>query len=128
MRYVSGEEMLALHSEIIDATGGLHGIRDIGLIHSIIIKPQTTVGGKEVYKDIFITAAVYLESLVRYHAFIDGNKRTGFATSARFLFLNRYELDVPNKKVEHFVLRIAIDNIDLPTIRDWLKKHSKKYK
>ena len=40
MIYLTGEEILVIHSEIIDQTGGSHGIRDIGLLQSIVEKPK----------------------------------------------------------------------------------------
>ncbi len=120
------EEILVIHSEIIDKTGGLHGTRDAGLLMSIAEKPKSKFGGKELYKGIFKKAAVYLESLAQYHVFIDGNKRTGAASAARFLFVNGYELIAINKELEDFVLKVVIEKLDLDIIAAWLKKHSKK--
>lgn len=125
MKYLSGEEVLIIHSEIIDQTGGMHGIRDSGLFISIIEKPKARFGGKELYEGIYQKAAVYLESLARYHIFIDGNKRIGIGASARFLFLNGFELTATNKEVENFVLEVVIKKLDLGTIAAWFKKHSK---
>ena len=126
MKYLSGEEILVIHSEIIDKTGGSHGIRDAGLLISIVEKPKMSFGGKELYQGIFKKAAVYLESLAHYHIFIDGNKRTGFAVAARFLYLNGLDFVAGNKEVENFVLKIAIEKLDLEIIAAWLKKHSRK--
>ena len=128
MKYLEAEEILALHSEIIDQTGGLHGVRDINLFLSIIEKPKSRFGGKDLYIGVFKKAAVYLESVIQYHVFLDGNKRTGAVSAARFLFTNGYELIATNKELEDFVLRVAIIKLDLETIASWLKKHSKKRK
>ena len=128
MRYLTGEEILIIHSEIIDKTGGSHGIRDTGLLLSIIERPKTAFDGEELYKGIFIKAAVYLESLARYHIFIDGNKRIGLAASGRFLFLNGFELTATNEEAENFVLGVVVKKLDLETIAAWFKKYSKKIK
>lgn len=128
MRYLTGEEILIIHSEIIDKTGGSHGIRDTGLLLSIIEKPRATFGGEELYKGIFIKAAAYLESLAKYHIFIDGNKRIGLAASARFLFLNGFELTATNEEAENFVLDVVVKKLDLEIIAVWFKKHSEKLK
>src|SRR3989344_2210024 len=119
MKYVSGEEILILHSELIDETGGSHGVRDAGLLISIAEKPKMQFGGKELYKGIFKKAATYLESLAKFHIFIDGNKRTAITVGARFLFLNGYELTATNKEVEDFVIEVVIKKLDLKTIADW---------
>ena len=128
MKYLTAEEILVIHSEIIDKTGGLHGTRDAGLLMSIIVKPKSKFGGKELYKGIFKKAAVYLESLVQYHVFTDGNKRTGAVSTARFLFINGYELIAINKELENFVMKIAVEKLELDIIASWLKKNSKKLK
>ena len=108
MKYLKAEDILVIHSEIIDETGGLHGVRDIGLLMSIVEKPKSKFGGKDLYVGIFKKAAVYLESIVQYHVFLDGNKRTGALSAARFLFINGYEFIPTNKDLEDFVIKVAI--------------------
>ncbi len=126
MRYLNAQELLVIHSEIIDQTGGLHGVRDIGLLQSIIEKPRGRFGGKELYKGISLKAAAYLQSLVQYHVFLDGNKRTAIGATARFLFLNGYELKATNKEVESFTLKVAVKKLDLQVIASWIQKHVKR--
>ena len=128
MKYLTGEEILVIHSEIIDATGGSHGVRDAGLFLSIIERPKSKFGGKELFQGIFGKAAAYLESLVQYRVFIDGNKRTAFVACARFLYLNGFEFKATNKEVENFVLEVVVEKLDLKTIAAWFKKHSKRLK
>ena len=115
-----------IHSEIIDATGGVHGVRDVGLLMSLIEKPGGRFGGKDLYAGIFMKAAAYLESLVHYHVFIDGNKRTGIAVAARFFSLNGFELIATNREIEDFVLRVATHKPPIKEIAVWLKAHAKK--
>lgn len=125
-QYLSAETILVLHSEIVDATGGSHGVRDIGLLAAIADKPKATFGGNDLYPDFFIKAAVYLESIVNYHVFIDGNKRTGITVCVRFLYQNGYNLSATNKEIEEFVLSIAAEKIEISIIVTWLKKHTKR--
>lgn len=115
-----------IHARILDATGGLHVVRDINLIASIIEKPKSIFGGKEFYPSLFEKAAVYFDSCARYQAFFDGNKRTALAIAARFLYLNGYELLVSNSEFEKFVITAVIKKYDIQRIAVWLKKHSKK--
>lgn len=128
INYLSGEDILVLHSDVIDATGGLHGVREVGLLASIVEKPRSAFGGKDLYPDIFTKTAVYLESIANYHVFIDGNKRTSILVSARFLYINGFVLTATNRAVEQFVLRVARDKITLDQIPSWFKSHSKKIK
>lgn len=128
MKYLTAEEILVIHSEIIDETGGIHGVHDIGLLMSIAKKPKSKFGGEELYKGVFKKAAVFLESLIQYHVFIDGNKRTGAVSTARFLFVNGYELIATNKELENFVMEVVVDKLNLNVIFTWFKKHSRKIK
>jgi len=126
LKYLSAETILVLHSEIIDATGGSHGVRDVGLLASLADKPKAAFGGKACYQDLFTKAAVYLEAIVNYHVFIDGNKRTGITACARFLYQNGHNLSATNKTVEKFVLLVAAEDIEISIIAEWLKKHTKR--
>ena len=68
--YLTLEDLLALIEDL-----GVGPIRDVGLLDSAIHRPQATVYGDDAYPDLDQKAAVLLESLVRNHALIDGNKR-----------------------------------------------------
>lgn len=126
MNYLTGEEVLQIHSDIIDETGGAHGIRDTSLFLSILEKPKIAFGGKDMYETIFDKAAVYYEGFARYHVFIDGNKRTGIVAAARFLFKNGYDLTANNKEIESFTLRVVEEKLDIIEIAAWLKQNTKK--
>ncbi|MEK7567570.1 MAG: type II toxin-antitoxin system death-on-curing family toxin [Patescibacteria group bacterium] len=128
MRYLSAEEILVLHAFIINETSGSHGLRDVGLLQSIVHKPQASFAGKELYTDVFIKAAVLLEAIANYHVFIDGNKRTSFASATRFLYINGYEVIMTNEDVENTIVKIATKEMVVSDIAVWLKKNSKKIK
>ncbi len=127
-RYLSAEVILIIHSEVVDATGGSHGVRDTHLLSALSNKPRSTFGGKDLYKGIFKKSAVYLESIVNYHVFIDGNKRTGITACARFLFENGYELYATNRAIELLVLSIAENKCDVDEATTWLESHTKPVK
>jgi death-on-curing protein len=128
MRYLSPQDILVLHSRVLDETGGPHGIRDLGLLISAMERPKASFGRKEAYKTIFEKAAVYLESLASYHVFIDGNKRTAIVASARFLFLNGYEVTASSKEVETFVLKVVLKKPGIPEIAEWFRENTQKTK
>lgn len=83
-------------------------------------------GGRELYRGVFQKAAVYVQSLAQYHVFVDGNKRTAVAASARFLYLNGYEMTATNIEVEQFVLRVVTKKLALESISEWLRIHSRR--
>ena len=73
MEYLTPEEILIIHARIIDEIGGLHGVRDIGLLVSLCERPRSAFAGKEFYLGIHRRAAVLMEALAQYHVFVDGN-------------------------------------------------------
>src|SRR3989344_2103426 len=111
---------------MVEKYGGSHGIRDLGLIQSAIARPQSSFGGEDLYPTIFDKAAALFHSLMFNHAFVDGNKRTTMVSTARFLSLNGYELDVYEKEFVAFPLRVENKHLSIEEISKWLQKHSKK--
>ncbi|MFA6100161.1 MAG: type II toxin-antitoxin system death-on-curing family toxin [Patescibacteria group bacterium] len=126
VRYLTAEEVAAIHQRLLEETGGVNGIRDFGLLFSLAEKPKTSFGGSELYSGIFMKAAVLLEALVNYHVFADGNKRTAFISAAVFLRVNGYNLKVKESQGLQFMLAIANKRKNLPNIEHWLKEHCAK--
>jgi death-on-curing protein len=126
VRYLTAEELLAIHQRILLAIGGLEGIRDVGLLYSIAERPKMAMMGREFYQDIFSKAAAYFEGLATYHVFADGNKRTAIAATAVFLRANGYHLKIEEDQGFDFVLAVATKKKTMEEIAGWLKKHCKK--
>ena len=126
MTYLTIEEILLIHDMVIEEFNGSLGVRDDNLLHSLVERPKTNIGNKEAFEGIMEKTAVYLDSIVNYHVFIDGNKRTATISFARFLFVNGFELDCTNKELENFILAIARKEIGKRDIFEWLKRYTKK--
>ena len=71
------EQILLLHTQIMETTGGSDGIRDLGLLESALKSPFQSYGGEELYPGIQAKAARLCYGLVKNHVMIDGNKRIG---------------------------------------------------
>lgn len=108
------------------------GIKDNGLIESIAERPnQRLFGIMEPFDDVFSKAACLMESIARWHPFIDGNKRTGLLAAFSFLYRNGYYLVIPLSAVK-FTVKIAdTQGLDQETtvrlikeISSWLQKRS----
>jgi death-on-curing protein len=124
VKYLSPEQVLFIHSRIIDATGGARGILDIGLLRSAVSRPRATFEGKDLYPDIFHKAAALMESLARNHPFIDGNKRTAITSAGVFPGLNGHYLKTGQKELERFALAVATGKASFDYAVAWFKKHS----
>lgn len=126
MRYLSSEELLAIHERILMEVGGRKGIRDIKLLQSVAERPKMGIMGLEFYPDIFFKAAAYTEGLATYHVFTDGNKRTAITATAIFLRANGYSLKMSQKEGYDLILAVAQKQKTVKDTARWLKKHSKK--
>lgn len=126
MKYISIEEVVVIHYEVVRMFGGMQGIRDFGLLHSAIERPKASFGNKELYESIYLKAAALMHSLILNHAFVDGNKRTAYVCMARFLYLNNIKLNVDRKIVTSYILKIENEKISINDISVWLNHHSQK--
>ena len=128
MVYLTGKEILLIHSIIIDETGGSHGVRDHHAVLALEQLPRQKFGGQELYKTIFVKAAVYARNIIMGHPFVDGNKRTGMTAASVFLENNGYQVIAEKGEVEKFALKIVKERLNLEEIAKWFKAHSKKAK
>ena len=96
--YPTVAEAIEIHRQLIDEFGGSHGLRDRGRLEAAIFRPQMGY-----YNDLAEEAAAWMESLANNHAFIDGNKRIGFALTDTFLRLNGHYLEVDPVAAHKFI-------------------------
>ncbi len=69
--------------------------------------------GVDAYDTFDRKAAALLESAVRNHALVDGNKRTGWTLLALFLWINGYQHDFTADEGFDLVLGVAEGTIGL---------------
>jgi len=121
MRYLTIHEVLHIHEALINAYGGMQGVRDQGLVEAALLRPQTGY-----YADLIEEAAALWESLAMNHGFIDGNKRIAFAAMEIFLDLNGASITASQDAAEAFIYRyleastFTKDNLDA-----WLRDNTK---
>jgi death on curing protein len=117
--YLTVAEVLAMHADQIERYGGIHGIRDPGLLEAALYRPQTGY-----YADLIEEAASLWESLAQNHAFIDGNKRTAFAATYTFLAINRTRLTADAQETYDFVAGLYASNqFSFEKLVPWLRAH-----
>jgi death-on-curing protein len=120
--YLSLQESLELHEQLILRFGGPVGVRDMGLLESALIRPQTGY-----YETLSMQAAALLQSLCQNHCFVDGNKRVAFAATAIFLRMNGYRLSVEADDGETLLINQVIQKrIAIEDIATWLEGRMKK--
>ena len=125
MIFFSFEQVLKLHSSLIEKTGGMDGVRDKNLLDSALKAPFQTFGGNELYPDVYDKASQLCYSLIENHPFADGNKRIGVHLTLLFLKLNNAEIEYTQKELSDFGLSVASGKMSKDEIKAWLLAHRK---
>ena len=113
--YLTLDDLLDLASAM-----GVPHVRDMGLLESARFRPQTVLYGVETYPLLAQKAATYLESIVRNHPLLDGNKRLGWASALTFLALNGQRLATNDDEAFDFVVGIAAGEVSFDGIVEWI--------
>lgn len=124
--FLTTPQVLFIHDQMVKRFGGSLGVRDLGLVESAVARPKSTFGGQYLYNSIFDKAAALLQSLLKNHPFVDGNKRTALTSAGLFLKKNGYKLVNQHKKEVEFAVRVDNGNLTVEQISKWLKEHSTK--
>lgn len=96
----------------IIAEAGLQAVRDLGLLDSAAHRPRTSVFGDDAYPTLDEKAAVLLESIVRNHPLIDGNKRLGWLAVTLFYRRNGKAFRAPHDNAYDLVIAVATGELD----------------
>jgi len=110
--------VLDMHAEQLALFGGADGMRDRALLESALARPVNKFAYGEA--DIAVLAAAYGFGIARNHPFIDGNKRTAFASIIVFLGLGGIELDAPPETATAVMLSLAAGEIDEDDLARWI--------
>ena len=107
---------MAIQHLQIEEYGGVHGLRDKGLLESAVFRPQVGY-----YANAAEEPAALMESLANNHPFFDGNKRVAFAATHTFLLLNGYDLQVDPLSVYEFMMNsISNSEFRFSQILGWI--------
>lgn len=123
MIQLTKQQVILLHKEIIAESGGSPEIRDEGLLDSALNTPFQTFSGTELYPTILEKATRLGYSLIKNHAFVDGNKRIGAHTMLVFLALNNIEVEYEDNDFTQLILGVAAGEISAEQLLAWLQAH-----
>ena len=116
-------EVLFFHTVSIQQYGGSPGVRDKESLLAAIERPWQASFGREHFASPFEKAAALMESIIRRHPFVDGNKRTGTAAAAYLLSTFDYEVETEQEELEDFAVNIAVGEFETAEIARWFESH-----
>ena len=122
MRYLTTEELIALHAKLIAQSGGSPGLRDRGALESAVAQPEMSFGGEDLYPTVAEKAAALGHSLIQNHCFIDGNKRIGHAAMEVMLVMNGYEIEANVEEQERIILAVASGQLSREEFATWVEQ------
>ena len=122
IRFLSVDDVLAIHEDTIAHEGGLAGIRDPGLLESAVLMPQQQFGGEYLHAGLPAMAAAYLFHIAQNHAFHDGNNRTAALSALIFLEVNGVELLPEPDALERTTLAVASSRCGKQELEQWMRR------
>lgn len=113
--------------DLIDLARTLFGdpppVKDHGLLGAAAGRVAVTVSGEDAYPDVWTKAAALLQSIVKSHPLVDGNKRLGWLATAVFLEINGVAITTAsNDAVYRLVMEVAAGRLSVETIAGGLRQ------
>lgn len=116
-------EILRLHQKLLDATGGLSGTRDLGLLESAVYSANQVFGEEEAYPTVEQRAARLAYAITQNHPFVDGNKRIGILVMLMTLRLNHVQIQYTQAELIQLGLSVADNSYRYEDILAWINNH-----
>jgi death-on-curing protein len=121
IRFLSVDDVLAIHEDTIANEGGSAGLRDPGLLDSAVLMPQQQFGGAYLHDDLAAMAAAYLFHIASNHPFIDGNKRAAAMSALVFLDVNGVRRLPASGEMTEVTLKVASGQMAKSELIDWMR-------
>ena len=120
MKYLSLDEAIILHNDIMEAMNGLQGYNKSQI--SYLESALTHIQNDEFYPSFLDKLTHLIFSCVKFHPFLDGNKRTAIYIADAFIELNYPELVCEDfyLKLEDIVVEVASGSVSNNRLREIL--------
>lgn len=122
MNFLTVDEVIEIHDNLVSTYGGLQGIRDMGLLISAVEMPKSMMFGEYLHESIYDKAAAYLFHIICNHPFLEGNKRTGTAVTLIFLHQNGVQNKYNIPEFEEMVCKVAQSQLSKIEISQYLSQ------
>jgi len=121
MKYLNIQDVMTLHQQMIEAMQGLKGVnpQQIELLESALQQIQ-----KDDYYPNFIDKLTHIVfACVKFHPFLDGNKRTALLVARTFIVMNYPKILLENfyQNLEDVVVAVAEGKTTKEELREILQ-------
>lgn len=118
------QDALEIHKILINEFGGTQGVRDEQGLKSALERPFSGFGKTEFYQSPEDKAGAILESIIKNHPFLDGNKRMGYVLMRIVLMNFNKDIEATQEDKYKFIIKIASEKIDHGEIVNWIKQRT----
>lgn len=126
MIWITTEDVIQIHSRVIQGSGGLDGLRDRDGLEAAVSAPMQTFSGQELYPTDIEKIARLGFGLASNHAFLDGNKRIGAMMTQLLLKWNGYHLELCSGDLADMFIAIADGSATEQDLLQWIHRYLKK--
>lgn len=113
------DEVIDMHAEQLSIFGGPEGIRNRGMLESVLMRPVNEWHYGET--DMAALAAAYAFGLARNHPFVDGNKRIAFLVMIVFLRINEIKFAPLPGEATEIILALAAGEVSEASLTRWIR-------
>jgi len=118
-KWLTYEQVVAIHSRQLRRFGGAAGLRDEGLLRSAIERPINKWHYEQA--EPAELAAAYAFGLGKNHACVDGNKRIAFMSMMIFLRKNGVRFAPSQAHATKIILALAAGEVSEESLARWIR-------
>ena len=118
-KWLTCDQVIAIHSRQLRRFGGAVGLRDDGLLRSAIERPINKWHYEQ--SELPELAAAYAFGLAKNHAFVDGNKRIAFMSMMTFLRKNGVRFAPEQAHATAMIMSLAAGEVSEESLARWIR-------
>ncbi len=123
MIWITADDVIQIHSLVIQRSGGMDGLRDRASLEAAISAPMQSFGGEDLYPTIVEKIARLGYGLASNHAFVDGNKRIGAMMTQLLLKWNGFQMSLRSGELADMFIAIADGSAGESDLLAWIQRH-----
>lgn len=123
MIWITADDVIQIHSRVIQRSGGMDGLRDRAGLEAAISSPMQPFGGQDLYPTTVEKIARLGYGLASNHAFVDGNKRIGAMMTQLLLKWNGFQMSLRSGELADMFIAIADGSAKESDLLAWIQTH-----